>query len=43
MNLTRISRILFGRSARLFALLTGLACAFASPLAHAADAGSVTG
>lgn len=43
MNLTRISRILFGRSARLFALLTGLAYAFASPLAHAADAGSVTG
>ena len=43
MNLTRISRLLFGRSAWLFTLLTGLACAFASPLAHAADAGSVTG
>ncbi len=43
MNLVQTSRLLFGRSARLFALLTGLACAFASPHAHAADAGVIAG
>ena len=43
MNLIQTSRLLFGRSARLFTLLTGLACAFASPLAHAADAGVIAG